>query len=111
MREEKNELVKQYKHEGIAVKIGDYVNPASLLSAFQGIDVLYFVSVGDDDQQAQLHQNVVEAAQRAHVRHIIYTSSVWRNETDSPLGNASWFVSTNGRQDQSIWHYLHAIEA
>ena len=83
VRDENSELAQQYQHAGIEVKMGDYAKPASLLNAFEGIDVLYFVSAGDDDQRAQLHQNVVKAAKQARIEHIIYTSAVWKNETDS----------------------------
>lgn len=83
VRDETNELAKQYKNEGIEVKIGDYANLESLEKAFKGIDVLYFVSGGDDDRRSILHKNVVDAAKEAGVKHILYTSGVWKNESDS----------------------------
>lgn len=88
VRDEKNELAKQYANEGIEVKIGDYADLESLKNAFKGIDLLYFVSGGDDNQRSKLHKNVVDAAKEADVKHIIYTSAVWKDESNSsPLAN------------------------
>ncbi|MFA6151896.1 MAG: SDR family oxidoreductase [Chitinophagaceae bacterium] len=88
VRDEKNELVKQYVNDGIDVKSGDYADLESLKNAFKGIDVLYFVSGGDDNQRSKLHKNVVDAGIEAGVKHIIYTSAVWKDESDaSPLAN------------------------
>jgi NAD(P)H dehydrogenase (quinone) len=83
VRDEENELTNQYTKDGIDVKIGDYANVDSLKNAFQGIDVLYFVSGGDDDKRAILHKNVVDAAKKAGVKHILYTSSLWKDESDA----------------------------
>lgn len=48
--------------------------------------MLYFVSGGDDNQRSKLHKNVVDAAKEADVKHIIYTSAVWKDESNaSPL--------------------------
>lgn len=86
VRDKNNELAKQYANEAIEVKIGDYANLKSLENAFKGIDILYFVSGGDDAQRAVFHKNVVDAAKKAGVRHIVYTSAVWKDESaSSPL--------------------------
>jgi len=60
--------------KGVDVRIGDYDNYASLVSAFKGIDKLYFVSGNDVARRLPQHENVVRAAREAGVRHIIYTS-------------------------------------
>lgn len=88
VRDEKNELARQYTNERIEVKIGDYSNLESLENAFNGIDVLYFVSGGDDNQRAKLHKNVVDAAKKAGIKHVLYTSGVRKDESDtSPLAS------------------------
>lgn len=83
VRDEKNELTKQYMADGIDVRIGDYANFESLENAFKAIDVLYFVSGGDDIQRSTLHKNVVDAAKKTGVKHIVYTSAVWKDETEA----------------------------
>jgi len=88
VRDNKNELANQYINDGIEVRIGDYSNLESLVNAFIGIDVLYFVSGGDDDQRAKLHKNVVDAAKDAGVKHILYTSGVRKDESaTAPLAS------------------------
>lgn len=83
VRDEENELTNQYTKDGIDVRIGDYADLESLENAFKGIDVLYFVSGGDDDKRAILHKNVVDAAKKVGVKHILYTSSMWKDESDA----------------------------
>jgi NAD(P)H dehydrogenase (quinone) len=88
VRDKKNELANQYINDGIEVRIGDYSNLESLVNAFIGIDVLYFVSGGDDDQRSKLHKNVVDAAKDAGVKHILYTSGVRKDESaTAPLAS------------------------
>lgn len=76
VRDETNELARQYAQDGIDVKIGDYSKPETLRQTSQGVDVLYFVSGGDDEQRSMLNKNVVDAAKEADVQHIAYTSGV-----------------------------------
>jgi NAD(P)H dehydrogenase (quinone) len=100
IRDSASALAQTYQSEGIEVRIGDYTQPASLLSAFEGIDILYFISASDDEQRTQLHQNVVQAAIQARVSHIIYTSAVWKDETgSSPL---SALVDSHRQTEQLI---------
>ncbi len=62
---------------GSQVRYGDYTNPASLESAFSRIDTLLFISSSSLGEERVLHHtNVVNAACRAGVGHIIYTSVV-----------------------------------
>jgi NAD(P)H dehydrogenase (quinone) len=74
------------KAKGITILIGDYDNYDSLVKAFKGINKLLFVSGNDIMNRVQQHDNVVKAAKEAGVRHVIYTSFVRKNETDtSPI--------------------------
>src|SRR5260221_1370789 len=61
------------KKLGVNVKIGDYDDYDSLLNAFKGIDTLYMVSNTDVSKRIK-QDNVVEAALKAGVTHIVYTS-------------------------------------
>ncbi len=53
---------------GVAARIGDYTDPASLRAAMQGIERLLFVSSSELDGRVAQHRNVVEAAAHAGVR-------------------------------------------
>ncbi|BAH38551.1 MAG TPA: SDR family NAD(P)-dependent oxidoreductase [Gemmatimonas aurantiaca] len=59
---------------GVPVRVGDYTDSASLEKAFQGIDTLLLISSNEIGQRATQHQNAIDAAKRAGVRHIVYTS-------------------------------------
>jgi len=74
------------KVKGIQLKTGDYNDYASLLSAFKGVDKLLLVSGNDIQNRQQQQENAVNAAKEAGVKHIIYTSFVRKNETEtSPI--------------------------
>lgn len=74
------------KAKGVELRTGDYGNYASLVSAFKGIDKLYFVSGNDVAGRMPQHENVVRAAREAGVRHVIYTSIPHEhNIDDSPI--------------------------
>ena len=76
--------------KGVLVRIGDYDNYASLVTAFKGIEKLLFVSGSDIMNRSTQHQHVVSAAKEAGVKHIVYTSFLGKNETEtSPL----WIVA------------------
>ncbi len=62
---------------GFQVRRGDYTDPASLEAAFKGIDRLLFISTSALGEERMLHhRNVVAAARRAGVGHIVYTSVI-----------------------------------
>jgi NAD(P)H dehydrogenase (quinone) len=54
----------------------DFDDPTTLLAAFAEVDVLVFVSAGfaEDDVVLARHGAAIDAAARAGVRHVIYTS-------------------------------------
>ncbi len=62
------------KEQGIDVRIGDYDNKHSLDEAMTGIDKVLLVSGGNADNGLEQHQNVVDAAKKAGVKCIAYTS-------------------------------------
>jgi NAD(P)H dehydrogenase (quinone) len=71
--------------KGITLKVGDYNDYASLVSAFSGVDKLLLVSSSDMNDRSSQHVNAVRAAKEAGVKHIIYTSFQRKNETNSPI--------------------------
>lgn len=72
--------------KGIQIKVGDYDNYESLVSAFQGIEKLLLVSGTDLVNRSTQQLNAVKAAKEAGVKHIVYTSFERKNETEtSPI--------------------------
>jgi len=83
---------------GVAVRPGDYNDPASLVAAFRGVDQLLFVSTSEFDYatRVQQHQNVVEAARQAGVRHVVYTS-IFNPSAESRFGSTRSHAATEAR--------------
>lgn len=60
---------------GVDVRQGDFDRPETLDAAFSGIDRLLIISAdGDNETRIRQHTNAVEAAARAKVNFIAYTS-------------------------------------
>ncbi|OIJ20724.1 NAD(P)-dependent oxidoreductase [Anaerobacillus alkalidiazotrophicus] len=67
---------------GVEVRQGDFDQPQSLDTAFKGIDRLLIISAdGDNETRIMQHSNAVQAAERAGVKFIAYTSLA--NATES----------------------------
>jgi uncharacterized protein YbjT (DUF2867 family) len=65
----------RFADRGIAVRRGDYADPASLPDAFEGADQLLLVSSSDPYADAvSLHAAAIDAAVAAGVGRILYTS-------------------------------------
>ncbi len=78
------------KAQGLVIRKGDYDNYASLIDAFNDVEKLLFVSSSDVMNRSAQHENVVMAAKEAGVKHVVYTSFLGKDETEtSPL----WIVS------------------
>ncbi len=72
---------------GVQVRHADYSQPATLDAAFAGAERLLLISSSEVGQRLPQHRAVIEAAQRARVGQLAYTS-VLRADT-SPLGLAA----------------------
>ena len=60
---------------GVDVRRGDFADPDGLAEAFAGADTVLLVSAGSlGDEARRLHTGAIEAAQRAGVRRLVYTS-------------------------------------
>jgi NAD(P)H dehydrogenase (quinone) len=59
---------------GVAVRQADYDRPETLGPALSGVDKLLFVSASELGKRARQHAGVVEAARRAGVKLVAYTS-------------------------------------
>lgn len=56
------------------VATASYGDPVSATSALQGVDVLLMVSASESADRRAQHRTFVDAAARAGVRHVVYTS-------------------------------------
>lgn len=72
--------------KGVHVRIADYNRPETLDDAFAGIDTLLLISSSEVGGRAAQHQAVIEAAKRAGVKLLAYTSILHADR--SPLGLA-----------------------
>ncbi len=73
------------KELGIEVRQGDFDDPASLDRSFAGAEHLLLISTNgmDHEKRSQRHCNAIEAARRARVKQVFYTSLL-----PGPLSNA-----------------------
>lgn len=71
---------------GVAVRRGDYADPASLDAAFAGADKLLLISSSEVGQREAQHRNAIAAAKRAGVKLIAYTSILHADSTPLGLG-------------------------
>lgn len=62
------------KEKGVDIRVGSYDDTASLDKAMHGIEKVLFIAGTDEDNRLQQHQNVVDAAKKAGVQCIAYTS-------------------------------------
>lgn len=78
----KPEKAEGLRARGVEVRHGDFDQPQNLEKAFAGIDRLLIISAdGDNKTRIRQHANVVQAAERAGVKFIAYTSLA--NATES----------------------------
>ena len=59
---------------GVTAREADYTKPETLGKAFDGVETLLLISASDIGQRIPQHRNIVEAAKRAGVKRIVYTS-------------------------------------
>jgi NAD(P)H dehydrogenase (quinone) len=100
---------------GIEVRQGDYTDYDSLVAAFEGVEKVYLVSaVAFSDRLAQ-HKNVITAAGRAGVRHVVYTSIQRINAELAPIEGVTEsdiaterFLEKSGLAYTIVQHPLYA---
>lgn len=68
------EKAKNLEKLGVTVRRFDYEDPQSLDKGLEGITKLLMISSSEVGKRAPQHANIVKAAQKAKVQHIIYTS-------------------------------------
>ncbi|WP_420064409.1 SDR family oxidoreductase [Pectobacterium colocasium] len=73
--------------KGVQVRAADYNQPEALSSALQGVDKVLLISSSEVGQRAAQHRNVIEAAVKAGVKLVAYTSLLHADR--SPLALAT----------------------
>lgn len=61
--------------QGARVRRANYRDPASLQAAYEGSDILMLISSHAVTERVPEHRNVIAAAKKAGVKHIVYTST------------------------------------
>jgi len=79
---------------GVAVRIADYNQPAGWDDALKNADKVLLISANEVGKRVQQHRSVIDAARRAGVKLLAYTS-ILRADT-SPLGLAAEHKETEG---------------
>lgn len=77
---------------GVTVRAADYGDAASFDRALAGVEKLLLISSSEIGQRVAQHRNVIEAAKRAGVRTLVYTSLL--HADTSPLSLAREHVET-----------------
>jgi NAD(P)H dehydrogenase (quinone) len=65
--------------QGVTLRVGTYDDVDSLDRAMQGVEIVLLVAGTDEANRVRQHQNVVDAAQKAGVQRIAYTSRALKN--------------------------------
>ncbi|PIJ51707.1 NAD(P)-dependent oxidoreductase [Erwinia sp. OLTSP20] len=79
-----SEKVADLAARGVQVRKADYAQPQTLTTALQGVEKLLLISSSEVGQREAQHQAVIDAARRAGVKLIAYTSLLHADR--SPLG-------------------------
>ena len=77
---------------GVAVRLADYSKPETLDRALAGIGTLLLISSSEVGKRVAQHHNVIEAAKRAGVKWIVYTSLLHADR--SPLSLVDEHLAT-----------------
>jgi NAD(P)H dehydrogenase (quinone) len=102
------ESLAQYEKQGAVTRHGDFTDPASLPAAFAGGKRLLLISIGfSKEPRPVAHGHAIDAAKRAGVRHIAYTSWIGITRGDTQ-GVAADHLATEEllRKSGLTWAFL-----
>ena len=108
------------QERGVRVRHGDFDDPATLDDAFEGAKSLLIISTrGDNQQRVVQHRSAIEAAKRAGVQHLYYTSIVQREgssflpaeghlqtEADLAASGLAYTIFRNGQYIENLPLFL-----
>ena len=107
------ERLGQYAALGASTRFGDFLQPESLVTAYEGGDRMLLISLDSDNpdpevpaRRVELQQIAIDAAIAAGVEHIVYTSIVDADNSVSPI--AVWHRATEAdlRESGVTWTAL-----
>jgi len=78
---------------GVAVHAADYNDPAALERAYAGSDVLMLISSLAVTKRVPEHRNAINAAKRARIKHIVYTSTAGIHPQNPTLSASDHIVT------------------
>lgn len=90
---------------GVETAAGDLDKPETLAKALKGIDKVFLLSTVDP-RQVQLQGNLVEAAKKAGVKHIVKMSALGA-ALDSPVSFGRWHAQTEAQIEKSGMAFTH----
>lgn len=109
------EKAKKLKEKGVQIRVGDYTNPNSLVEAFKDVEKLILISSNDFNDRIGQHKNAIDAAKKAGVKHILYTSMSMNDIETSPLKGfledhyqTEDYIKQNGFTYTMLQHSLYA---
>lgn len=74
---------------GVEIAVGDFSKPETLDAALAGIDRVFLLSAPDPDQ-VTLQGNVIDAARRKGVRHVVKVSVAGGPDSGTQIGRWHW---------------------
>ena len=107
------ERLERYAELGASTRFGDFLQPESLETAYEGGDRMLLISLNSNNidpqvpaQRVELQQMAIDAAIEAGVEHIVYTSIVDADNSVSPI--AVWHRATEAdlRESGVTWTAL-----
>jgi NAD(P)H dehydrogenase (quinone) len=87
------EKLDAYSARGVGVYPGDYNDPAALERAYAGCDVLMLISSMAVTKRVPEHRNAINAAKKAGIKHIVYTSTVGIHPQNPTLSASDHIVT------------------
>ncbi|MCB2199441.1 SDR family oxidoreductase [bacterium] len=77
----------EFANKGVDLRPADFDNPDQLAESLQGVDRFLLIStdaLGQPGKRLEQHKKAIEAAKKAGVKHVVYTSLA-RAEADNPV--------------------------
>lgn len=105
--------LERYAALGASTRFGDFLQPESLDTAYEGGDRLLLISLNSGNRdprvparRAELHRVAIDAAVDAGIGHIVYTSFVDADNNVSPIAVAHRATETALRESGLTWTFL-----